>query len=99
MFNRGSQSTITESVVESVDSGIESADSTADSAANPLKIGLWVRALSDEPGVFLPKYSQMAILHAAHFRRVVNLTTNLHIRFHPGRTPRYRRPSHNMRCQ
>ena len=26
---------------------------------------------SDEPEVFLPKYSQTAILHAAHFRRVV----------------------------
>ena len=27
---------------------------------------------SDEPEVFFPKYSQTAILHAAHFRRVVN---------------------------
>ena len=27
--------------------------------------------VSDEPEVFLPKYSQTAILHAAHFRRVV----------------------------
>ena len=27
---------------------------------------------SDEPEVFLPEYSQPAILHAAHFRRVVN---------------------------
>ena len=26
---------------------------------------------SEEPEVFLPKYSQTAILHAAHFRRVV----------------------------
>ena len=26
---------------------------------------------SDKPEVFLPKYSQTAILHAAHFRRVV----------------------------
>ena len=26
---------------------------------------------SDEPEVFLPKYSQTAILHAAHFRRVL----------------------------
>ena len=26
----------------------------------------------DKPKVFLPKYSQMPILHAAHFRRVVN---------------------------
>ena len=25
---------------------------------------------SDEPEVFLPKYSKTAILHAAHFRRV-----------------------------
>ena len=28
--------------------------------------------LSDEPEVFLPKYSQTAILHAVHFWRVVN---------------------------
>ena len=28
--------------------------------------------VSDEPEVFLPKYSQTAILHAAHFWRVVN---------------------------
>ena len=27
---------------------------------------------SDRPEVFLPKYSQTAILHAAHYRRVVN---------------------------
>ena len=27
---------------------------------------------SDQSEVFLPNYSQMAILHAAHFRRVVN---------------------------
>ena len=27
---------------------------------------------SDEPEVFIPKYSQTAILHAAHFRRIVN---------------------------
>ena len=27
--------------------------------------------LSDKPEVLLPKYSQTAILHAAHFRRVV----------------------------
>ena len=27
--------------------------------------------ISDEPEVFLPKYSQTAILHAPHFRRVV----------------------------
>ena len=29
--------------------------------------------VSDEPEVFLPKYSQTAILHAAHFQRVVNI--------------------------
>ena len=27
--------------------------------------------VSDEPEVFLPKYSQTAILHAAHLQRVV----------------------------
>ena len=27
---------------------------------------------SDEPEVFLPKYSQTAILHGAHFRRVLS---------------------------
>ena len=32
----------------------------------------------DEPEVFLPKYSQMAILHAAHFRKVVNTLHNSH---------------------
>ena len=30
----------------------------------------------DEPEVFLPKYSQTAILHAADFRRVVKLYTS-----------------------
>ena len=28
---------------------------------------------SDEPEVFLPKYFETAILHAAHFLRVVNI--------------------------
>ena len=28
---------------------------------------------SDEPELFLPKYSQTAILHAAHFQRVVDM--------------------------
>ena len=46
MFNTGSRPTITKSVVESADSGVESADSITDSAADPVKIGLWVRALS-----------------------------------------------------
>ena len=36
-------------------------------------MGFFLFALSsDEPEVFLPKYSHTAILHDAHFRRVVN---------------------------
>ena len=31
--------------------------------------------LSDEPEVFLPKYSQMAILHDAHFQRALKTET------------------------
>ena len=46
MFDRESQPTIKESVVESADSSVESADSTSDSAADPVKIDLWVGALS-----------------------------------------------------
>ena len=30
--------------------------------------------VSDEPEVFLPEYSQSAILHAAHFQRVVKIS-------------------------
>ena len=45
IFDMESRPTIVKSVVESADSGIESADSTADSTTNPLRIGLWVRAL------------------------------------------------------
>ena len=45
MFNTGSRLTITKSVLESAVSGLESADSTNDSAADPVKIGLQVRAL------------------------------------------------------
>ena len=45
MFDWDSRPTITELMVESADSGLELSDSTVDSAANPLKIGLWVRAL------------------------------------------------------
>ena len=30
---------------------------------------------SDKPEVFLPKYSLTAILHAAHFRRVLSVET------------------------
>ena len=33
----------------------------------------------DEPEVFLPKNSQTAILHAAHFQRVVKLDTEIYI--------------------
>ena len=32
---------------------------------------------SNEPEVFLPKYSQTAIPHAAHFRRVVKMTLDV----------------------
>ena len=45
MFNMSSRLPITESVVESAGSVVESADSTADSTADPVKIGVWVRAL------------------------------------------------------
>ena len=45
MFDMESWPTIVKSVVESADSGIESGNSTTDSATNPLRIGLWVRAL------------------------------------------------------
>ena len=34
----------------------------------------YLNYISDEPEVFLPKYFQAAILHAAHFRRVVKNT-------------------------
>ena len=44
IFDMESRLTIVKSLVGSPDSEIESADSTADSAANPLRIGLWVRA-------------------------------------------------------
>ena len=47
MFNMVSQPTITESMVELADFAVESADSTTDSAADPVKIGLWVWALSN----------------------------------------------------
>ena len=48
MFNTGSRSTITKSVVESADSALESADSSADSRADPAKVGVWVRDVSVE---------------------------------------------------
>ena len=41
----------------------------------------------DEPEVCLPKYSQTAILHAAHFRRVVNLENPLVTRCHGTEIP------------
>ena len=46
LFDMDSRPPIVKSVVKSANSGIESADSTANSAANPLRIGLWVGALS-----------------------------------------------------
>ena len=46
MFDMDSRPTIVKSVVESADSRIESTDSTIDFAQTPLKIGLWVRALT-----------------------------------------------------
>ena len=52
MFDRARRPTITESVVESAVSAVESADSTADSSEDPVKIGLWVRALR-------PVYTEM----------------------------------------
>ena len=36
-----------------------------------------IALFSDEPEVFLPKYSQIAILHAAHFRRVVKTVASV----------------------
>ena len=48
MFDRDSRPTITELVVQSADSGIESADCTTDSIADPVKIGLFVRAFSPD---------------------------------------------------
>ena len=45
MFDRESRPTITESVVESADATVELADPTTDSAADPVKLGLWLRAL------------------------------------------------------
>ena len=44
MFDMDSRLTIVKSVVETADSAVESADSTTDFAADPVKIGLWVRA-------------------------------------------------------
>ena len=45
MFDMDSRPTIVKSVEKSADSGIEWADSTDVSPSNPLRIGLWVRAL------------------------------------------------------
>ena len=39
---------------------------------NTLVCFFYLHYFSDEPEVFLPKYSQTAILYATHFRRVVN---------------------------
>ena len=53
MFNRGSQSTITESAVKVANSVIESADSTAISSVDLARIGVRVRALNVKQGVCL----------------------------------------------
>ena len=42
---------------------------------NYFSVFFLVVLFSDKPEVFLPKYSQTAILHAAYFRRVVNTCT------------------------
>ena len=47
---------------------------------------LFVR-FGNEPEVFRPKYSQTAILHAAHFRRAVNLENPLVTRCHGTEIP------------
>ena len=41
-------------------------------------LGEFSDEFSAEPEVFLPKYSQTAILHAAHFRRVVKTFYSIH---------------------
>ena len=51
MFDKENWPTFVKSVVESADSGIESADSTVDPVANPLKIGVWVRAFTLSPPI------------------------------------------------
>ena len=38
-----------------------------------------ITLFSDEPEVFLPKYSRTAICHAAHFQRVVKCSLNIPI--------------------
>ena len=44
---------------------------------NNILVGFFLFALvSNDPEVFLPNYSQTAVLHAAHFRRVVKYITH-----------------------
>ena len=43
---------------------------------NILVCSFYLHLFSEEPEVFLSKYSQTGILHAAHFRRVVNFFTS-----------------------
>ena len=53
---------------------IENCEKVASASKKKKKKNLLLIALfSNEPEVFLPKYSQTAILHAAHSRRVVHL--------------------------
>ena len=46
MFNTGTQTTITKSVVQSANSGLESAVSCADPHTDAAKVGVWERAFS-----------------------------------------------------
>ena len=46
--------------------------------AKMLELFFLFALVSDEPEVFLPKYSQTPILHAAHFRRVVKFVELYH---------------------
>ena len=52
---------------------------------------------SDEPEVFLPKYSQTAIFHAAHFRKVVKALVSHQCRPPRGGSP-YKQPPHTARA-
>ena len=50
---------------------------------NYFSVFFLVVLFSDKPEVFLPKYSQTVILHAANFRRVVNTCTFISSFFFP----------------
>ena len=65
---------MTESVVESANSGIESANFTAGSAENPLKIGLWVRAFS-ENRVCPPPVMEYVVITVASYELITTCCT------------------------